>query len=66
MWSRLVAYSAEGKGFFLVLHLLNVGTTTGKSSIAFNAGDVVVAGIPSHAPKTFLSLLCDMPEGART
>lgn len=25
MWSRLVAYSAEGKGFFLVLHLLNVG-----------------------------------------
>jgi type I restriction enzyme S subunit len=25
MWDCLVAYSAEGKGFFLALHLLNVG-----------------------------------------
>src|SRR5437763_5761400 len=31
MWSRLVAYSAEGKGFFLVLHLLNVGSDIGFS-----------------------------------
>src|SRR3989440_6902507 len=26
MWSRLVAYAAEGKGFFLVLHLLGSST----------------------------------------
>jgi hypothetical protein len=33
MWSRLVAYSAEGKGFFLVLHLLNVGIRHGQDNM---------------------------------
>ena len=52
MWYHPTENSAEGKEFFLVLHLLNVGLTTGKKGyVSFLATQVAERPCPSRRGK---------------